>query len=78
MGMCIAANKINGVRAALPYNAFAAEMAREHNNANIICLGGRSMEHRTALNIVKTWLSSRFSGDERHRRRLKKVEKLER
>ena len=77
IGVCIAANKVKGARAALAYNALSAELAREHNNANILCVGARTMDHRTALNIVKTWLSSSFTNEARHTRRIREISKLE-
>ena len=73
IGMSIAANKIKGIRAALCCNVFDAEMARQHNNANILCLGANTV---AALDIVKAYLSSTFEGG-RHLRRLEKIHKLE-
>jgi len=76
-GMSIAANKVKGVRAALCYDNYTARMSREHNNANILCLGGRTADKDTALDILKTWLSTKFSNEERHIRRLNKINKLD-
>ncbi len=77
VGSCITANKVAGVRAALCTNTFCARLSREHNDANVLCLGGRVLGTEFALDIVRTWLNTPFSGEERHRRRLEKVARLE-
>ena len=77
IGMCIAANKFKGIRAALCYNEFSAKMAREHNDANILCLGGRTMKPALASRIANAWLSTQFTNDDRHKRRLGKIAGLE-
>lgn len=74
-GMMRAANKVKGVRAVLAWNEFTAEIAKAHLNANILTLGGQVTPLKTAKKIVATWLSTAFSRDERHKRRLKKIEK---
>ncbi len=76
IGMSIAANKFPGIRAALVHDRFTARMAREHNNANILVMGGRVLETDAALEMVQTWLDSKFEGD-RHQRRLDKIAQLE-
>lgn len=76
-GVCLAANKVKGVRAALAHDEFTAKTAREHLDANILCLGGRVLDLETAKKVVKTWLETSFSGEERHERRLEKVEEIE-
>lgn len=78
IGECIAANKIKGVRAALCYDAYTAKMSREHNNANVLCLGARTITKNFPLakKIIKTWLATPFSKEKRHVRRLKKIERL--
>ena len=76
IGMCIAANKIKGIRAALCHDTFAAERARLHNDANILCLRGENIEVNEAREIVKTYLSTTFEGG-RHIPRLNKITKLE-
>ncbi len=76
IGMSIAANKVRGVRAALATDCYMARMAREHNDANILCLGGRVLGVGSALDIVQTFLESRFIG-ERHTRRVSKIQALE-
>jgi ribose 5-phosphate isomerase B len=76
IGMCIAANKIKGVRAALCHDAFAAQRARQHNNANILCLRAEDIDNESALEIVKTFLATDFEGG-RHVRRVNKIKALE-
>ncbi len=76
IGVCIAANKIKGVRAALVYDEFTAKMAREHNNANVICLGGRTTEFGKAKEIVRVFLEAKFEGG-RHEARIQKIADLE-
>ena len=76
IGMCIAANKIRGVRAALCHNVFAAQRARQHNDANVLCLAGEDVDASVALEIVKTFLTTDFEGG-RHTRRVNKIEALE-
>jgi len=69
IGMSITANRHRNIRAALVHNRFTAEMAKEHNNANIIVLGGRVLEPETALELVKIWLDHKYENG-RHQRRL--------
>jgi ribose 5-phosphate isomerase B len=76
IGMCIAANKIKGIRAALCYNVFAAQRARQHNDANVLCLRGEDADTRSALEIVKTFLATDFEGG-RHVQRVNKIRALE-
>lgn len=80
IGECIAANKVRGVRAALVYDRYTAKMSREHNDANVICLGGRTVtkDPASAWKLVKTWLGTPFSKQARHIRRLKKIAAYER
>jgi len=77
IGMSIAANKFSGIRAALVHDPFTARMAREHNNANVLVLGGRVLDDATAIALVQTWLDSTFAGD-RHQRRLDLIAEIER
>ena len=77
-GMCVAANKIDGIRAVLAHDEFTARTAAEHLNANIICLGGRVLDAEMAQKIVKRWLDAEFSDEERHKRRIEKIENIER
>lgn len=76
IGMSIAANKYPGVRAALVHDEFTAQMAREHNNANILVLGGRVLKPETACRMVALWLDGQFEGG-RHQNRLNKIIHLE-
>ena len=76
-GVCIAANRFLGIRAALIYDEFTARAAAEHLDANVICLGGRTTEPEIAKRLVKIWLDTEFSGEERHKRRLKKIDDTE-
>mgnify|MGYP001050955926 CR=1 FL=1 len=76
IGMSIAANKVKGVRAALCHDSFTARRARQHNDANILCLRGENIEVNSALEIVRIYLSTAFEGG-RHIPRLEKVKALE-
>lgn len=69
IGMSMAANRIPGIRAALCHEMFSARMSREHNNANILCLGARVIGHGLAAEIVRTWMTTDFAGG-RHQRRI--------
>ena len=73
IGMCIAANKIKGIRAANCNDIFCARRSRAHNNANVLCLGGDILADVLALEIVNTFISTEFLGG-RHQRRLDKIE----
>ena len=77
LGMSMAANKIPGIRAALCNDIFAAKMSREHNDANILAIGGRIVEEEPAKEIVKIWLQTKFSNASRHRQRIKKIKEIE-
>ena len=70
IGMSMAANKEKGIRAAVCHDNFSAKATREHNDANVLCMGGRVVGPGLALMIVDTFLDTEFSGDERHIRRL--------
>ena len=72
IGMSIAANKVRGIRAALCLTPAMAAMARRHNDANVLTLGGRILSPKAAMDIVETWLSTAFEGD-RHARRVGKI-----
>ncbi|MAT58295.1 MAG: ribose 5-phosphate isomerase B [Ignavibacteriae bacterium] len=72
----ITANKFNGIRAATCYNEFSAKSAREHNNANVLVLGAKSLGEETILSILKTWMNTDFAGG-RHQRRLDKITAIE-
>lgn len=77
VGACVAANKIQGARAALITDSFSAHQGVEDDNMNIICLGGLVTGHALALDLVQSFLNARFKGDERFKRRLAKVKALE-
>jgi len=77
MGMCIAANKIPGIRAAPAWSPEIARLSRLHNDANVLCLAGRFMDAPAAEEIVKVWLATPFEGG-RHQRRVDKITALER
>jgi len=76
IGMCITANKFPGIRAASVWDEFTAQMSKEHNNANMICLGARTLQPERAVQLVKLWLSAKFEGG-RHQGRLDKITKIE-
>ncbi len=76
IGMSIAANKVKGIRASLVSDVYSAHSAREHNNANILCMGGRVLGIELAKEITNTWLNASFLGD-RHERRINKIMEYE-
>lgn len=76
IGISIAANKFKGIRAALCGDVYSAKMCKEHNNANIICLGGRVTGRELAFMIVDTWLAAEFAGG-RHEGRIAKIHSIE-
>ena len=76
IGMSIAANKIKGIRAALCRDVFDATRARQHNDANVLCLGSEKTQPDDARKIVQTFILEQFEGD-RHSRRLDKISSLE-
>ncbi len=77
IGVSIAANKIHGIRAALCHTEFSARMARQHNDANVLALGGRVLGKGLALEIAKVFIGEEFSGEDRHRKRINKMMKFE-
>lgn len=76
-GMCIAANKIKGVRASVVWNIFTAKKSREDNDANVLCLPAKFITNTNLEKIVDEWLKTKFSGQERYVRRLNKINKIE-
>ena len=74
IGISIAANKVKGIRAAVVTNAFCAKATREHNDANIVTMGARVIGPGLATEIVRIFLETPFSNDERHIRRIKQIE----
>lgn len=77
VGACVAANKINGVRACLIHDHFSAHQGVEDDNMNIICLGGRVTGYLAAEELITTFLNAKFIGGERHVRRLNKIKIFE-
>ena len=77
IGRSMAANKVMGIRAAVCTNEFCAEMTRRHNNANILCLGGRVIDEEKAVTLAKIFLETPFEGG-RHQRRIDEIASIER
>ena len=77
IGVCIGANKVKGIRAGIGYNLGVAESMRNDDNTNVLCLAADHLSEDHAMTIIKKWLTTKFSKDERHVRRLKKVEEIE-
>ncbi|MBM4051872.1 MAG: ribose 5-phosphate isomerase B [Planctomycetes bacterium] len=76
IGMCIAANKVDGIRAALASDELAAQLSRSHNNANVLCLSADLIGPILAKRILDVWMSTSFEGG-RHERRLAKITRIE-
>ena len=77
VGASVAANKLRGVRAALCGDTYSAHQSREHDDCNVLCLGARVTGVELALEIVRAFVGARFTGEERHRRRLAKINEIE-
>ncbi len=77
IGTSVAANKIPGVRAGLSHDTYSARQGVEHDDVNVLCLGARVIGPELAAEIVRAWLGARFSGEERHVRRLGKLRAIE-
>ena len=75
IGVSIAANKVRGIRCALIHNEFTAEMCKRHNNANMIAMGARVVDHEEALKLVDIWLNAQFE-EGRHQRRIDEIEEI--
>jgi RpiB/LacA/LacB family sugar-phosphate isomerase len=78
VGASVAINKLRGVRAALCGDTYSAHQSREHDDCNVLCLGARVVGLELALDIVRAFVNARFTGEERHRRRLAKIAAIER
>jgi ribose 5-phosphate isomerase B len=78
VGACVAANKVLGIRAAMCHDSFSARQGVEDDNMNVLCLGARVIGVELAADLVRDFLGARFSGAERHRRRLGKIAAMER
>lgn len=76
VGISIAANRYHGIRAALIYSAEVAELAKRHNNANVLVFGGRTMPFEDVINYIDTFLRAEYEGG-RHQTRLNKIEQME-
>ena len=77
VGASVAANKLRGIRAALCGDTYSAHQSREHDDCNVLCLGARVVGEELALDIVRAFIAARFTGEERHRRRLAKIKAME-
>jgi len=77
VGACIAANKMDGVRASVCHDVYSAHQGVEHDAMNVLCLGSRIIGSQLAEDLVRAFVSAEFSGEERHERRLEKVNALE-
>jgi ribose 5-phosphate isomerase B len=78
VGASVAANKLHGIRAALCGDTYSGHQSREHDDCNILCLGARVVGEELALEIVRAFVAAKFTGEERHRRRLGKIAAIER
>ena len=76
IGMCMAANKVKGIRAALCHDELSAQISRDHNNANVLCLSAEQIGVVLLRKMVEVWLNTEFSGG-RHDRRVRKIEAIE-
>jgi len=76
IGMCIAANKVKGIMAAICHDELNARISRDHNNANVLCISGDQIDEVVLRKIVEVWLTTEFSGG-RHRRRVNKIQAIE-
>ncbi|HEX7958659.1 MAG TPA: ribose 5-phosphate isomerase B [Terriglobales bacterium] len=77
VGVAVAANKVPGIRAGMCHDFYSAHQGVEHDNMNVLCLGARVVGPELMLDLVRAFLAARFTGEERHRRRLAKISGLE-
>ncbi len=77
IGMSIQANKVDGIRAAHVHDLFSAKATRLHNDSNVLCMGGRIIGDEIACAITDIWLSTEFSNEERHVRRVNKIKQTD-
>jgi ribose 5-phosphate isomerase B len=77
VGAAVAANKLKGIRAALCGDTYSGHQSREHDDCNVLCLGARVVGAELAMDIVRAFVAARFTGEERHRRRLDKIVAIE-
>ncbi|MCI0627969.1 MAG: ribose 5-phosphate isomerase B [Acidobacteria bacterium] len=78
VGACVAANKMRGIRAALCHDTYTAHQGVEHDDINVLCLGGRVVGPALACDILRSWLTARYIGAGRHKRRVEKILEIER
>ena len=71
--MCIAANKVKGIRAVNAHNEDIAKRSRLHNDTNVLCIGAAFVDYELSLKIIKVWLETSFSSEEKHKRRVEKI-----
>lgn len=76
-GVCIVANKFSGIRAALAWDIASTKSSRNDDNANILCLSANTLSKNHALTLIATWLATPFSREQRHKRRIEKIKKIE-
>ena len=77
VGAAVAANKLHGIRAALCGDTYSGRQSREHDDCNVLCLGARVVGEELALEIVRAFVAAKFTGEQRHRRRLEKIKAIE-
>jgi ribose 5-phosphate isomerase B len=77
VGACVVANKLPGIRAGICHDTYSAHQGVEHGDMNVLCLGARVIGCELALEVVRAFVGAKFSGEERHRRRLAKIAALE-
>ena len=77
VGAAVAANKLRGIRAALCSDTYSAHQSREHDDCNVLCIGSRVVGVELALDIVRSYVAAKFTGEERHLRRLAKIKAME-
>jgi ribose 5-phosphate isomerase B len=77
-GVAVAASKIPGIRAVVAHDTYTAHQAVEHDDCNVLCLGARVIGPALAGDVIRTYVGARFTGEDRHRRRLAKIEAIER
>ena len=78
VGACVAANKLRGIRAALCHDTYTAHQGVEHDDVNVLCLGGRVVGPALAYDILRSWLTARYVGTGRHKRRVDQILEIER
>jgi RpiB/LacA/LacB family sugar-phosphate isomerase len=78
VGACVAANKLRGIRAALCHDTYTAHQGVEHDDVNVLCLGGRVVGSALAYDILRSWLTARYIGTGRHKRRVDQILEIER